>query len=114
MSSSVAVGFACAIDRFSSHRYALLWPVDIPLVQPATVQALLAAEPDARVVIPTFEGRGGHPPRIERSLWPALSQCENQPMGAKSIFLGLKPPPLRAPVADRGVVTDFDTVTDLK
>src|SRR5688572_27132912 len=39
-------------------------PVDHPLVEPATVEELLAAadaHPEAAALVPTFEGRRGHP-----------------------------------------------------
>jgi molybdenum cofactor cytidylyltransferase len=114
MASSVAAGFACAMDRYASYRSALLWPVDVPLVEVETVRAVLTTEPDAAVVIPTYDGRGGHPPRVDHSVWPALARCQDQPMGAKSVFHSQKPPPLRMAVSDRGIVRDFDTVDDLK
>jgi len=51
----------------------LLWPVDHPLVNVATIRSLLdavAADP-SRIVVPSFEGRRGHP-----TIFPSWTKSE--------------------------------------
>jgi molybdenum cofactor cytidylyltransferase len=51
----------------------LLHPVDHPLVQPATVDGVVAAlAAGARIAVPSHEGRRGHPAGFARSVFAAL------------------------------------------
>jgi CTP:molybdopterin cytidylyltransferase MocA len=65
MFSSVAAG-ASSLDEETEAFFVL--PVDIPLVRPASIRALLQAFPTGTNAIchPTFGGRRGHPPLIGR------------------------------------------------
>ncbi len=53
---------------------ALLMPGDLPKVRPATVRMLLEAwgEEPARLVVPSFRHRAGHPVVIPRERWPEI------------------------------------------
>jgi len=51
----------------------LLHPVDHPLVDPATVDRVVAAlEQGAVIAVPTHDGRRGHPGGFARAAWAAL------------------------------------------
>ncbi|MGE4298488.1 MAG: DVU_1551 family NTP transferase [Desulfovibrionaceae bacterium] len=95
----------------------LLLPVDIPLVRPATVRALLAAwRGHARLVThPTFRGTRGHPPLVAALLREAIIRWTG-PRGLRGLLDTLE---ARAsydvadvPVADAGILHDMDTEAD--
>jgi CTP:molybdopterin cytidylyltransferase MocA len=116
MASSVAVGFAAALERAGDAEVALLWPVDHAAVAATTVTAVLAARAPAAVV-PTFGGRGGHPVAIRRALWSQLAACGALPEGARSVLRAAAAQGggavLRLAVDDPGVVADVDLPGDL-
>lgn len=120
MGSSVELGFAWAMAQPQAEA-ALLWPCDHPAVKKATVQRLLdeararaaeAAEAASDAVdaldavIPTVNGRGGHPALISRRLFPQLSRCATAPEGARSVLRAARV--RRLAVADAGCVVDVD------
>ena len=85
-----------------------LLPVDIALIRPATVTALLDAW-DGRVAYPLFEGERGHPPLIPASLAPAILAHDGR--GGLQALLEDRPS-LDVPVWDRGILLDADTPDD--
>lgn len=108
MASSVALGFAALGDADA----AWLWPVDHPDVDPSTLRALIASLGTHAAARPVFETRGGHPPLIARSLFPALAACTNVDGGARTVLAAADM--IDVPVADRGCVRDVDTPADLE
>ena len=65
----------CGLKALASHKdleWLAVHPVDIPLVRPATLKACIrfASASSARAVIPSYAGRGGHPPLIHRNAVP--------------------------------------------
>jgi CTP:molybdopterin cytidylyltransferase MocA len=51
----------------------LVHPVDHPLIEPATVEAVVAAlQEGAAIAVPSHGGRRGHPAGFARSTWAAL------------------------------------------
>jgi molybdenum cofactor cytidylyltransferase len=114
MASSVAVGFAAAVERWPEAQAALLWPVDHPSVDAATVTALLAEAGTGRAVVPVYAGRGGHPTVFGRALWPALAACAGAPAGARSVLDAHRDDIVRLEVTDPGVTADVDTRADLR
>lgn len=108
MASSVALGFAALGDADA----AWLWPVDHPYVEPATLRALMAALGNHAAARPVFELRGGHPPLIARSLFPALAACTNLEGGARTVLAAADT--IDVPVTDRGCIRDIDTPADLE
>lgn len=109
MGSSVAAGFAAAAEdaRLADLDVALLWPVDHARVSATTVAALLARAARDRVIVPVWQGRGGHPAAIGRDLWPAMAACAELPEGARSVLRGSSAVE-RIEVDDPGVVADVD------
>lgn len=108
MASSVALGFAALMACDA----AWLWPVDHPHVDAATLRALVAALDGHDAARPTYEGRGGHPPLIARSLFAALAACTDAPGGARSVLA--RHDVSDVAVTDPGVVRDIDTPSDLE
>ncbi|MDL2271572.1 NTP transferase domain-containing protein [Desulfovibrio sp. OttesenSCG-928-I05] len=103
---------------------ALITPVDAALVLPRTIRALTeqwAAEradhSPARVRIPSFLGKGGHPLLLPAHHWPAvLAQADSAANeGLRGWLRRLSPPEvLRIPLPDEGLLCDLDTPDDLR
>jgi molybdenum cofactor cytidylyltransferase len=61
---------------------------------------------------PVYQGRGGHPPLIARSLFDRLAACADVEGGARSVLAAADT--IDMPVDDPGVVRDVDTPRDLE
>jgi molybdenum cofactor cytidylyltransferase len=109
MLSSVQHGVAALPFRASG---ALIWPVDVPWVRAETVRALLDA-PSAQIVIPTWQGRGGHPLRLPRALFGEVALLDPAD-GLRALLAARAPRVHRMEVPDPAVVRDVDTPEDLK
>lgn len=89
----------------------LILPADLPLLRPATLQALAAALPADCIAVPVFEGRRGHPVRFPAACGPALMQLSG-PQGAAALLRGAEL--VEVPVDDPGCLVDVDTLGDLE
>ena len=101
-----------AIDRPGTDGM-MLTLVDVPLVSPATIRAVVARYRDthAPVVRPVQGDEHGHPVIIDRSLFAALRNADvNQ--GAKPIVRAHVSPAGDVEVDDRGAFDDVDTPDD--
>jgi molybdenum cofactor cytidylyltransferase len=112
MASSVATGFAALANR--PDHAALLWPVDVARVAPATVSQVVAAAAIDLIAVPTWRGRGGHPSAFGRSLWPELVACAALPAGALSVVHRDPGRVRRIEVDDRFILADVDRPDDLE
>lgn len=116
MASSVALGFEHLLACCPDVDLGLLWPVDHVSVRSETVRAIVRACAAGAAVVPTYQGRGGHPACFGRALWPALAACMDAPEGARSVLRQLaRDTPgrvLRVEVGDAGVLADIDTPED--
>ena len=87
----------------------LLWPVDHPLVNRAVVDSLIdafeyLAQP---IVIPTFNGRRGHPTIFARSLFPELLLASDD-LGARSVVWEHAADVAEVPTEEEGVVLNLN------
>ncbi|HND10265.1 MAG TPA: nucleotidyltransferase family protein [Pseudomonadota bacterium] len=101
---------SCGLRALAPVEGVLLWPVDVPLVQTATIKTLLAAD-RRRWLVPTFADRGGHP------VWLPSEQFADVlalPSSASLRALRDTHPPLRVPVDDPEVLVDVDTPAALE
>lgn len=110
MFSSVCVAVAgfFELSQLSGLDAFFILPVDVPLVRPATIRALIDAY-DGRIAYPCFKGERGHPPLIPASLIPKILGHDGQG-GLKSLLQSC--PSLDVPVWDRGILLDADTPED--
>ena len=85
-------------------------PVDYPFIQEETINKLIDIfEKDSpRILIPTFEGRKGHPPLFSNQLRNDFLALDNN-SGLNSIAHAHEAHIQLLPVADRGVVQTFNT-----
>lgn len=107
MLSSVQAGLAALPHDATA---ALIWPVDIPFVAPATVRAVVAAAPD-RIVVPTHDGRGGHPLYLPRGVFADVAALDPA-RGLKALLTARAGDVARLPVGDPAVLVDVDTPDD--
>ena len=87
--------------------------VDLPLVLPATVRAVLEGywRTGAPIVRPTREGRHGHPILFDRSLFDELRRADPE-RGAKPVVRAHAADGLEIEVEDQGAFVDVDTPDD--
>ncbi|MBQ9407034.1 MAG: nucleotidyltransferase family protein [Desulfovibrio sp.] len=115
MFSSVRTGLAY-ITAQGAPVAACIHPVDIPLVRPLTIKAMLAMYEERRqcadmppVLVPTFNGRTGHPPLIPARHCAHVLACSAQ-KSLHDALAGL--PHCPVPVADALMLEDMDTPGD--
>lgn len=109
MDVSIARGTQSLAPNFSCVLVAL---VDHPAVPPAVVETLLAAWQDgARLVIPTWKNRGGHPVLVDASFRKELTHLDPE-HGLKSLFVKHHSQVQRIAVDTPYVARDIDTWDD--
>lgn len=104
----------CALPLLSSRvEGALVWPVDIPLVAVSTVGAVIGAGKGSAgaLVVPTWQGRGGHPLWLPRTLF-AEALALAPALGLRA--LRERHPVVRLPVEDEAILRDVDTPEELQ
>ena len=91
----------------------MILPVDIPLVAPETISALIKANEtsDALIIHPVRNGKRGHPPLISSALIEDLLQYDGSG-GLKSFLAQYSNHTLEISVADRFIHLDMDTPED--
>ena len=108
MLSSIKAGVTALSSNLDGF---FLLPVDVPLVKPATLQALKQArrsEPNSAVVIPAFLGRRGHPPLVATRLIPGILEWDG-PGGLRTFLDRYEEASLVLEMPDQGVVTEMNT-----
>lgn len=91
----------------------LLHPVDHPLVDPATVDRVVAAlAAGAVIAVPSHAGRRGHPGGFARASWPAL-RAASPGRGARAVIAD-HPHWIVHVDGDPGCVTGIDTPEDYR
>jgi molybdenum cofactor cytidylyltransferase len=110
MGDSIAAAVAATRDAGGW----LVLPGDLPLVQPETLRSVAAALADHDLVVPMHQGARGHPVGFAASQREALLALSGA-QGAAAIVKACEQQGRvgRLVVADRGAVTDIDTVADL-
>ena len=113
MGDSIAAGVRETLDRADAAGWLVL-PGDLPLIRSETLSAIALAPPSA-VTVPMYHGQHGHPVRFAASCGPELIRLQGNNGAA---------PVLRSQAAmnsvafmeldDIGIVTDVDTLDDLR
>ncbi|HSL17066.1 MAG TPA: NTP transferase domain-containing protein [Methylomirabilota bacterium] len=104
MFASLRLGLERVLHDEDWRRVAVL-PVDHPLVRPATVAALAAAE--GRAVIPSFRGKHGHPVVVDRETALGIVSGELPGPTLREVLAAAGPSTL--PVGDPGVTANCNT-----
>jgi molybdenum cofactor cytidylyltransferase len=107
MGYSIAAGVAARPDASGW----LILPADMPLVQPATVQAVARELEHHPVVYAQHKGRRGHPVGFATELYSELVTLSGDE-GARRLVA--RYPAFGLEVEDSGVLIDVDTTADLE
>lgn len=92
---------------------AVVWPVDHPFVHLESVLALLdgARRSGAHIVIPTHDGRRGHPTFFHREIWRELMTVQSG--GARAVIRAAPERVAEIAVPDVGVLRGINAPADL-
>lgn len=88
----------------------LVMPGDMPMVQPATLQAVARALDEHPVVFAQYRGRRGHPVGFAAELYPELAGLSGDE-GARRVIARYPAQGLERD--DPGILVDIDTADDL-
>src|SRR4030095_11421871 len=87
---------------------------DQPAIPGAVIHSIIAAwHEGAQLVIPEFEGRGGHPVLLDLEFRDQLLALDPQ-LGLKALFDSSKDRVLRLPVNSSYIARDMDTWDDYR
>ncbi|MFL6332681.1 MAG: NTP transferase domain-containing protein [Pyrinomonadaceae bacterium] len=112
--SEMGVSVARGVEALSEGAEAVLVAlVDQPAVPPAEIKRLIEARrrTGARLVLPEWEGRGGHPILVDLSLRGELSGVVPE-KGLRALFDAHRPEVLRVPAGSPYIARDMDTWED--
>lgn len=92
---------------------AVVWPVDHPFVRLDSVLALLdgARRSGAHIVIPSHDGRRGHPTFFHREIWRELMTVQSG--GARAVIQAVPQRVVEIAVLDGGVLRGINAPADL-
>jgi len=109
--SSFKIGLS-SIEKVS--RYVFLLPVDYPAIKKETIDYLCQEfEPTSPLIlIPTYEGKKGHPPVFNMSLKEEFMELDNG-KGLNRIARKHTEDTVYVPVNDSGVIATFNTPEEL-
>ena len=107
MGSSIKAG----VQTIHPGHAIIVWPADMPLIQPETVGTLLEQSSPAVIIRPTYQGHPGHPVLFGIFHRDALLAIDNAG-GAQSVLNEHKSDVVRVSVTDAGVIQDFDVPDD--
>jgi molybdenum cofactor cytidylyltransferase len=112
--SEMGVSIARGIEQVSSDaRAVFIALVDQPAVPPEVIRLLIAERErtGARLIVPEYKGRGGHPVLIDSSFREKLLNLDPQ-RGLRGLFDEDRTEVLRLSVSSPYVVRDMDTWDD--
>lgn len=106
-STSLRAGVAALDDAVEA---AIVLLADQPLLQPATIDALIAhyRQHQPPVIVPRYGGQRGNPVLFDRSLFAALQTISGD-QGARSVIQNQRDGVQWLDTADQGVLLDIDT-----
>lgn len=93
----------------------LILPGDLPLINAPSLNSVAQALAQQPVVVPTFEGRRGHPVGFARECFAALAVLSGEAGGA-AVVEGYRREgrALLLALDDPGILSDVDTLADLQ
>ncbi|WP_262691310.1 molybdopterin-binding/glycosyltransferase family 2 protein [Kordiimonas aestuarii] len=108
----MASSLKCGLETLGAEpTFGLICLGDMPFVRSETVSALVntaAQMSEARIFIPTFNGKRGHPILWHRSLFPDLMAISGD-KGGREVIHANESLVCEVPVTDPGILIDLDT-----
>lgn len=113
LESEMGGSIACGTKEVPpSAKATLISPVDYPAVPVEVITVLIGKwKAGARLIIPQFAGRGGHPVLIDLALREELLQVDST-LGLRAVFAAHETEVCRLPVSSPFVARDMDTWED--
>ena len=114
--SEMGVSIARGVEQVSPQAEAVFIAlVDQPAIPPEVVRFLIAERKrtGARLIVPEYEGRGGHPVLIDLSFRRELMNLDSQ-RGLRALFEAHREEILRAGVASAYIARDMDRWDDYR
>jgi molybdenum cofactor cytidylyltransferase len=113
MSASIARGIEAL--SLKDEGAVLIALADQPAVEPREIDSVIAAHrrTGARLVVPEWQGRGGHPVLVDLEFRAALLNLDSR-RGLRALFDAHAGEVLRVPVASRYIACDMDTWEDYR
>lgn len=112
MGSSIATGVRSSLapDAHAEHAPAgwLIWPGDMPYLQPGTARCVVDSFDPARPVLPTLNGQRGHPVLFPASFGERLARLTGD-SGARTLLAEAS----AIETGDPGILRDIDTRIEL-
>jgi len=103
----------CGVRALGSVRGFFVHPVDMPLVRPDTLEALLRSFQEGRAVVcrPCFRAKRGHPPLLSSVLIPELLGFQGDG-GLRAFLRERAEDSLDVSCGDPGILMDLDRMED--
>ncbi len=114
--SEMGVSISRGVEQVSHGAQALFIAlVDQPAVPPEVIRFLIEerGRTGARLIVPEYEGRGGHPVLIDSSFRDELLKLDPE-RGLRALFAAHREEVLRVPVSTPYVARDMDTWDDYR
>ncbi len=114
--SAMGVSIARGVEQLSGETEAVLMAlVDQPAIPPEAIRDLIAVRErsGARLVVPEWRGRGGHPVLVDLAFRAELLKLDAQG-GLRSFFDAHRRDVVRAPVSSGYIARDMDTWDDYR
>ena len=105
MSTSIQAGLRALPDTVDG---ALIFLVDHPLIEPATIRKLCAHAGPGRIILPVYKSRRGHPIVLASDLFQEVLDLPAE-LGLNSVVRRIHDRVLEVKVDDAGVLRDIDT-----
>lgn len=110
MGHSLAAGAECLLAESSADAVAIFL-ADMPLIRRNSLEALLAYASAEKIVMPSYQGKRGHPVLFGRDFWPQLAALSGD-AGARTVLQQNAEAVHIVELADPGVLQDIDTPQD--
>lgn len=112
---SILTSIKTGLPELKSFERVFIQLTDLPCIDPETYQYVWRemAQTGKKAVVPTFEGRRGHPVLIEMTLLPKILAYEGAG-GLRGFWKQLGDEMAELPVNDPGCVMDTDTMKELR
>lgn len=108
MGSSIAVGIQALSPKAD---YTFICLGDMPFIRPSTIDTLMstaADAPESSIIVPTFNGKRGHPVVWGKRHFKSLSSL-NSEVGGREIIRTNSEKVIEVEVDDPGILIDLDT-----
>lgn len=111
MGHSLAAGAECLLAESNADVVAIFL-ADMPSIRRDSLEALMAFAASNRIVLPSHQGKRGHPVLFGRDFWPQLATLGGD-AGAKAVLQHNAEALHIVELNDPGVLQDIDTPADL-